>query len=288
MTAADGNRGNIHAATRRGDRRRLRRRADRFDSRPAMDLPLALPLLVIGAAAGALGALLGVGGGVILVPALVFLGALPFPQAVGTSLVCVVATSVAGSAVQFSRDRVDLLAAVALQFYAVLGAVTAGLLAPNVPTAALYLAFALLLLVAAWRTWPRARLTAPGRTRRVPAVAGPGGALGGGAIASLLGVGGGIVFTPLLHLVLGHDFHRAAATSVYLIGVTAGSGALVYLARGDVSLPIAAPTILGVLAGATLAARASHRLDAAWLKRGFALLLVYVSVRMVLRGVAGA
>jgi uncharacterized membrane protein YfcA len=247
---------------------------------------LVLLLFGIGAGAGALGALLGVGGGVVLVPALVFLADLPFTAAVGTSLVCVVATSVAGSAVQFARDGVSVETAVPLQAFAVGGAVAAGLAAPLVPVRVLYLAFGLLLLYAAWRAWPRARRAAP--TGRPHGTAARLGAGAGGAVASLLGVGGGIVFTPLLHLVLGLDFHRAAATSVYLIGLTAGSGALVYLARGDVALELVGPTMLGVLVGAWLASTGARRITAAWLARAFAVLLVYVAVRMLLRGFAGA
>lgn len=245
---------------------------------------LVLLLLGIGAGAGALGALLGVGGGVVLVPALVFLANLPFTAAVGTSLVCVVATSVAGSAVQFARDGVSIETAVPLQAFAVAGAVAAGLAAPFVPVRALYVAFGLLLLYAAWRAWPRKRRDAA--PRRPHGMAARIGAGAGGAVASLLGVGGGIVFTPLLHLVLGLDFHRAAATSVYLIGLTAGSGALVYLARGDVALELIGPTMLGVLFGAWLASTGARRIAANWLARAFAVLLVYVAARMLLRGLS--
>jgi uncharacterized membrane protein YfcA len=237
--------------------------------------------------------LLGVGGGIILVPALVFIAGLPIHSAVGTSLVCVVATSVAGSAVQFSRRQIDVTSCVQLQCFAVAGAVTVGLMAARVPGALVYVAFGALLLVAAWRSWPR---SAP---RRVATASGTpvafagrawvasAGSLAAGGVSSLLGVGGGIVFTPLLHLVVGLDFHKAAATSIYLIGVTAGSGALVYFARGDVVPQVAAPAMLGVLIGATVTSAASHRIDARWLKRAFALLLLYVAIRMVLRGLHG-
>lgn len=248
---------------------------------------LMLKLAALGVGAGGLGALLGIGGGLILVPALVFLADLPFTHAVGTSLVCVVGTSVAGSAVQFARQRVDVHLAIELQCYAVAGAVTAGLLAPLVPVRILYFAFAAVLLVAAWRTLPRrarAAVETPSPRSRVAARAG---ALGGGTIASLLGVGGGVVFVPVLHLLAGLDFHRAAATSVYIIGVTAGSGALVYLARGVVALEVVTPTLLGVLAGASVAAAAGHRLDARGLKAAFTLLLVYVAARMFWRGLTG-
>jgi uncharacterized membrane protein YfcA len=252
-----------------------------------MDLILIVELLGLGAVAGGLGALLGVGGGIILVPALVFIAGLPIHSAVGTSLVCVVATSVAGSAVQFSRKQVDITPCVQLQFFAVAGAVAMGLVAVRLPGALVYFAFSVLLVVAAWRNWPaRAPQPTSGACGDRPWVASAG-SLAAGGVSSLLGVGGGIVFTPLLHLVVGLDFHKAAATSIYLIGVTAGSGALVYFVRGDVASQFAAPTMLGVLLGATAASAISHRIDARWLKRAFAVLLLYMAVRMLLRGIHG-
>ena len=252
-----------------------------------MDHLLSLELFGIGAAAGAIGALLGVGGGIIMVPALVLLVPLPFTQAVGTSLVCVVATSLAGSAVQFGRAGIETEAALELQLYAAAGAVVAGLAAPWVPTRMLYLAFATLLLYTAWRSWPRpgAAPAAPPVMRRAT-LAGTG-AVGAGVVATLLGVGGGVIFTPILHLVLGYGFHRAAATSVYILGITAGTGAVIYLARGDVALAAAAPAVLGILAGSGAASRLAHRVEAVWLKRGFAVVLLYVSARMVMRGISG-
>jgi uncharacterized membrane protein YfcA len=252
-----------------------------------MSLVVVAELMGVGAAAGGLGALLGVGGGIILVPALVFISGLPIHSAVGTSLVCVVATSVAGSAVQFSRRQIDITPCVQLQFFAVVGAVAMGLVAIRVPGAFVYLAFGALLLVAAWRNWPRSAPRAVAGSSADRTWAASAGSLAAGGVSSLLGVGGGIVFTPLLHLVVGLDFHKAAATSIYLIGVTAGSGALVYFVRGDVAPEIVAPTMLGVLIGATIASAASHRIDAGWLKRAFAVLLVYMAIRMVLRGVHG-
>ncbi len=246
-----------------------------------------LVLFALGAGAGGFGVLLGVGGGVILVPALVFLTDLPFTSAVGTSLLCVVATSVAGSSVQFARGAVDARMAVGLQAYAVLGAVGGGLLAPIVPVSTLQFAFGVLLLVAAWRIWPRHGESGDAPRTPHPALANVG-AGGGGVVASMLGVGGGIVFTPLLHLVVGLDFYRAAATSVYVIGLTAASGGLVYLIRGDVVMSHVGPTMLGVLVGASVAARGVRRFSAAWLKRAFGVLLVYVAIRMLMRGLSGA
>jgi uncharacterized membrane protein YfcA len=245
-----------------------------------------LQLLGVGALAGGLGALLGVGGGVILVPGLIFLAGLPFQSAVATSLVCVVATSVAGSAVYLRRGAIDLPIAVELQAFTVLGAVAAGLSAAFVPVAPLYLSFAALLAVIAFRTWPRreGKMTREphGASKRMAA----GASVGAGLVSGLLGVGGGVLNVPILHSMLGLAFDRAVATSVFMIGVTAASAAAVYLIRGAVDVPIAAVTMLGTVAGASIAARAGRRIGQRSLKMGFSLLLAYVAYRMILRGIA--
>jgi uncharacterized membrane protein YfcA len=250
--------------------------------------PNLFALIAVGVAAGGLGALLGVGGGVILVPGLILVAGLPFHSAVAASLVCVVATSVSGSVVYLRRGRVELDAAVRLQLFTVLGAVAAGLAATAIPAGPLYVAFALLLVVTAVRMWPRGARE-PAREHPVDGgrgAAAAGASVGAGAMAGLLGVGGGILNVPILHLLLGRPFDRAAATSVYMIGVTAAAAATVYLMRGDVEPGVAGVTLLGTLAGAGIAAAWGGRLDRRLLKMGFALLLLYVAVRMVNLGVA--
>jgi len=245
-----------------------------------------LQLLGVGALAGGLGALLGVGGGVILVPGLIFLAGLPFHSAVATSLVCVVATSVAGSAVYLRRGDIDLPIAVELQAFTVLGAVAAGLSAAFVPAGPLYLSFAVLLAVISLRMWPRRAVER--RREPHPASMGmaAGASVGAGLVSGLLGVGGGVLNVPILHSLLGLAFDRAVATSVFMIGVTAGSASAVYLVRGAVDVEIAAVTMLGTVAGASLAARTGRRIGQRTLKMGFSLLLAYVAYRMVLRGIA--
>lgn len=251
-----------------------------------MPAPELLELFGVGLLAGGLGALLGIGGGVILVPALIFVAGLSFKHAVAASLVCIVATSVAGSIVYLRRGLVELPLALELQFFTVGGAVTAGLLAAFIPAAPLYFAFGALLAVTAFRMWPRRTTTArvaPSGGRR-PALA-DAASVGAGLVSGLLGVGGGVLNVPILHLLLALPFERAVATSVYIIGITAASAAAVYWARGDVNLAVAAVTMLGTLLGARVAARASGRVSAGLLKGAFALLLVYTAIRMIGRGI---
>lgn len=245
-----------------------------------------LQLLGVGALAGGLGALLGVGGGVILVPGLIFLAGLPFQSAVATSLVCVVATSVAGSAIYLRRGAIDLPIAVELQAFTVVGAVAAGLSAAFVPVAPLYLSFAALLAFIAFSTWPRRGSDSPRPPHHAARGIAAGASVGAGLVSGLLGVGGGVLNVPILHSLLGLAFNRAVATSVFMIGVTAGSATAVYLIRGVVDVRVAAVTMLGTVAGASVAARSGRRIGQKWLKIGFSLLLAYVAYRMVLRGIA--
>ncbi len=247
-----------------------------------------MALVSVGFLAGSFGALLGVGGGVILVPGLILVAGLPFHSAVAASLVCVVATSVSGSSVYLKRGRVLLDVAVRLQFYTVFGAVLAGLVATRIPAPPLYLAFSVLLLMMAYRMMP---LRKRGSSGARP-VSGPGSpkvvaaSVGAGSVAGFLGVGGGILNVPILHLLLGQPFDRAVATSVYMIGVTGAAAALVYIARGDLDPAVAALTVLGTVAGAGVAALVGDRFDQRVLKTIFVLLLLYVAYLMGSRGLA--
>lgn len=246
-----------------------------------------LSLFAIGLLAGGFGALLGVGGGLIIVPALSLLAGLPLRGAIGTSLICICGSSAAASAVYLRRGRVDLPVAVELQFFSVAGAVIAGLTAGLIPTAPLFFLFALLMAAVAVQMWPSASrgvlerwLPRLGARRSVAR----GASVGAGLISGLLGVGGGILNTPVLHLVLEKPFPQAVATSSYMIGMTAAAGALVYLVRGDVVPGLVTAAMVGTLAGALPAALAGHRLNAKGLRVAFALLLFFVAYQMVRRG----
>ncbi len=236
-----------------------------------------------------MGALLGVGGGVILVPGLLLVAGLEFRNAVAASLVCVVATSVASSIVFVRRGTADLPLATELQFFTVSGAVGGGLIAAYIPPAPLYLVFTVLLTYLAIRMWPGAKATEEKRDegsapeRRTQAAAG---SVGAGMVSGLLGIGGGVLNIPVLHLLLGRTFDEAIPTSSYMIGLTAAAGALVYLVRGDVPTDIVGLAMIGTLAGARIAARVRDRFDQRSLKILFVFLLLYGAYRMGIRGVA--
>jgi hypothetical protein len=265
----------------------------------------AVLLFAGGVAGGLFGAVLGIGGGVLIVPLLTLGFAVPLPAAVGVSLVCVVATSTGAAAWNVRAGRADVRLAIFLEVGTVLGALGAGLAAPLVPERLLAAAFALLMVYVAAAMLRSGRITSPSapndpevepsapdgpgapayRSHRLPeAVAG---SVGAGVVSALLGVGGGVVKVPLLRLVMGVPLHVASATSNYIIGVTAAAGAYPYLLRGQVDTAVAGPMVLGVAAGAAAGAALAPRLRARWLALLFAAVAAYVAVQMALRAAGG-
>lgn len=275
--------------------------------------------MVGGTAAGAFGALLGLGGGLLIVPLLTLGFGMPLHEAVGVSLVCVIVTSSAAAAVFLQRDVANLRLGMTLELFTAAAAMVGGLIAFVVPDRALGLLFAGLLLYVAV-TMARGRRTAPAASAEIEAgapiapnvpltrvaetptsgggylarLSGPGyrvhslgrgiaGSLLAGVVSALFGIGGGIVKVPVMNLVMGVPLRVAAATSNLMIGVTASAGAMVYLFRGGIDPYVAAPTALGVFVGASLTSRAADRVDMRVLRLLFVAVMVLVAGQMALR-----
>lgn len=250
----------------------------------------AILLASLGLLAGGLGALMGIGGGIIVVPALSAGFGLPFRQAVAVSLVVIIASSSASAATYVDRKLSDMRVGVVLELATVAGALAGSALAGVVPTGALKILFACVAGYSAAMMWRRGR-GAPEpdvsdyRVRRW----GTGLAASGvaGAVSGLIGLGGGFLKVPVMTLAMGMPFKVAAATSNFMIGVTAAASAYVYHARGDLDVLVAAPVLVGVFVGARLGAGlmarvASHRLQAAF--AGLQLLIASRMLWDVLRG----
>jgi uncharacterized membrane protein YfcA len=264
-------------------------------------MPTDLLLVLSGLVAGAFGALLGLGGGILIVPILTLGFGVPLTAAVGTSLICVIATSTGAAAINVSAGRADVRLGITLGAGTVVGALTGGVVAGFLPDRVLAALFAALLAYTAL-TMLRRLLGAPSaddgdkpldpaaadgpaapsyRTHRLPtAVAG---SFLAGNVSGLLGVGGGVVTVPLVHLLMGAPMRIAVTTSNFMIGITAAAGAYAYLFRGDVDPRLAAPVVLGVAGGAALGAAVSARLRSSWLTALFVVVVVYVAFRMALR-----
>jgi uncharacterized membrane protein YfcA len=267
-----------------------------------LDLLLALS----GVGAGLFGALLGLGGGILIVPLLNLAFGYPLTTAVGTSLICVIATSTGAAAHNVRTGRADVRLGLLLESGTVIGAVVGAVIAGLLPEQALTGLFALLMFYTAYnmaRSALRGGRGMAAETERIdPSVPdGPDapayrshhrplalvGAFFAGNVSGLLGVGGGTIKVPLVHLVMGAPLHVAVATSNFIIGVTAAAGAYAYLFRGDVDPGVAGPVVLGVAAGAALGARVGRRIQARWLAILFLLVVLYVGVEMSLRALGG-
>lgn len=264
-------------------------------------MPVELLLIGGGVLAGAFGAMLGLGGGVILVPLLTLAFDLPLSVAVGTSLVCVIATSNGGAAVNLAAGRADVRLGLVLAAGTVVGAITGAVLAGILPDRflaglfAVILAYTTIAMLRGLRTSPaageeRMNPTAPDgasapayRSRRLPLAVG--GSFAAGNISGLLGIGGGVVIVPLIHLVMKAPMQIAVATSNYMIGITGAAGAYTYLLRGDVDPLQAAPVVLGVVAGSAMGARLASRVRGTWLVVVFAIVLAYVAFEMARRAI---
>lgn len=280
----------------------------------------ALLMIAGGTAAGAFGAMLGLGGGILIVPLLTIGFGLPIREAIGASLVAVVATSGAAAGAFLERGLADLRLGMSLELFTVVGALIGGLVAFAISEQLLAGLFAILLVYVAVSMLRRAREPEPAPDPRPlealdpaaapdvsyvsaaptapdasaarddrPAGRAPGfglGAAGGvvaGAISALLGVGGGIVTVPLMHLGLGVPLRVSAATSNLMMGVTACASAFVYLARGQIDPFVAGPIVLGVFIGASVSSRLVHRVDLRVLRLLFVAVLAYTALQMTLR-----
>jgi uncharacterized protein len=261
-------------------------------------MPVDILLAAGGLVAGAFGAMLGLGGGILIVPLLTLAFGLPLAAAVGTSLICVVATSNGGAAVNLAAGRADVRLGLVLGAATVVGAIVGALLGGVLPERALaglfaaILAYTTVAMLRGLRSGPGRAAdgevdpTVPDgpeapsyRTRRLPLALG--GAVGAGSVSGLLGIGGGVVTVPLLHLLMRAPLRVAVATSNYMIGITGAAGAYAYLLRGEIDPRQAAPVVLGVVVGAAVGARIGPRVRSTWLTIIFAVVLTYVTVAML-------
>jgi uncharacterized membrane protein YfcA len=236
-------------------------------------------------AAGTLGALVGVGGGIVIIPALTLLWGVDIRQAVAASLIAVVASSNSASVGNLRRDLANVKLAMLLEPATVSGSMAGAMLAGYLPKSSLQLLFSVLLLYV-FIVLLRKGKESPEEwgvyeiRRKALGVLLSGFA---GLLSGLLGVGGGVVKVPLMSLLMGVPLRVAAATSNLIIGVTASASAMVYLLRGDTIALIAVPVALGTLLGARLGARFLSRISSARIKSIFLAIVFVLLVQMLYR-----
>lgn len=269
-------------------------------------------LFLVSVAAGLLGSMTGMGGGVVLVPALTMLG-LDIKHAIATSMIAVIATS-SGSAAAYVRDRItNLKVGMFLEVFTILGAWTGAAITMAAGRQWLFGLFGLVLLASAVSMWMerrKGRQAASGQDgfsrwlelegsyydaaekRQIdyaPRRAYLGGPFmfGAGFVAGLLGIGAGALKVLIFDLVMGLPSKVSTTTSDLIIGVTALAGTSVYLAAGLIDVGYTAPVILGVLVGAYAGTRLLVRLTNRTVRRLFVVVLLALGAQMVWRAVRG-
>ncbi|MBS1963033.1 MAG: sulfite exporter TauE/SafE family protein [Bdellovibrionales bacterium] len=262
--------------------------------------------------AGAFGALLGLGGGFILIPFLTLVLGVHIHYAIGASLVSVIATS-SGAAASYVRDRMtNVRVAILLEIGTTLGAITGATLASRIEPSGLFLLFSILLVWSAFAMLRRRE--GAGREMKVPpdALADrlrlhseyPGGTqkemipyrvarakLGivlmyfAGCVSALLGIGSGILKVPAMDQAMRIPIKVSSATSNFMIGVTTATSAGIYFMRGDIIPGLAGPIAFGVLIGSQVGSRWLGKWSGQTIRFIFVIILILVAVEMGIKGV---
>jgi len=271
----------------------------------------------IGLVAGLLGATLGVGGGILIVPMLTLALHLPIHIAIGSSLVAIVATSCTAASIYTKNRLTNVKLGLLLETSTTPGAIVGGLVVALLASSLLSALFGVILIYVAYTMLVRQSPIAEGNTVEgnsaksddAPANSsqwlsnsyydrslsklvtykvshipqGLGAGFFSGALSSLLGIGGGVVQVPILNMVMGLPMKPTIATSTFMIAITATVGALVHYYHGHVYPIIVAPLIIGVFLGARLGAELAQRVGGTLLRRIFGVFLFVTALLMFLQ-----
>ena len=259
--------------------------------------------------AGLLGALTGLGGGVVVVPVLALLFHVDLRYAIGASLISVIATS-SGAAVSYVREGLsNVRIGMFLEVATTVGALVGAYLTARVSTQAIGIIFGITLLYSAWSSFHHKGDEMPQRPNALaqklklvgdyPAENGPQAYIAqnvpagfgimfvAGVLSGLLGIGSGAVKVLAMDHAMKLPFKVSTTTSNFMIGVTAAASAGIYLSRGYVAPGLAAPVMLGVLAGSLAGARMLVRIRVPVLRILFAVVIVVLGIEMIYSGATG-
>ena len=275
-----------------------------------------LQFMLIAVFAGFLGSLVGLGGGIIITPALTILFGFDIKYAIGASIVAVIATS-SGSAIAFVKDHVsNMRVGMLLEVFTTAGGVVGALMAGVFSSKLLYIFFSLILLNSFYGMLKKTGLItkvkkeeekvendkyadkyklnstyydkATGETVKYNVTNVPQGSLvmfGAGFASGLLGIGSGAFKVVALDSYMKLPIKVSTATSNFMMGVTATASALIYFFNGTINPAIAAPIALGTLIGSRTGAKVMQRLDAKYIRYIFLPILLFTIVNMFLKGV---
>ena len=269
--------------------------------------------LIVGAGslvAGFLGALTGLGGGVVLVPMLALLLGVDIRYAIGASLVSVIATSSGAAAAYVKEGISNIRIGMFLEVATTLGALVGATLATRISSSKISIVFGLVLIVSAFLSWrpqtinernaapdplatklrlngsyPEGESMRSYNVQRVPL----GWTLmfGAGTLSGLLGIGSGAMKVLAMDQAMKIPFKVSTTTSNFMIGVTAAASAGIYLSRGYIDPGLSMPVMLGVLAGSLLGTKVLVKAHPKWLRRVFSIVIVALGAEMLYKGISG-
>lgn len=260
--------------------------------------------------AGFLGAMTGLGGGVVIVPVLVLLFKVDVHYALGASLISVIATSSGAAAAYVREGYSNIRIGMFLEVATTLGALLGAYLTAKVSGSWIGVVFGLMLLYSAWTSMQRLhdqpaggppdplamRLKLRGSypvdgsrqeyvAEHVPAAFGI--MFGAGTLSGLLGIGSGAVKVLAMDYAMKLPFKVSTTTSNFMIGVTAAASAGIYLSRGYIVPDLAWPVMLGVLVGSLVGARTLARTQVRTIRLGFVVVIVALGLEMIFNGITG-
>ncbi|MGI8534683.1 MAG: sulfite exporter TauE/SafE family protein [Candidatus Limnocylindrales bacterium] len=270
-------------------------------------MTISLLVFAISVGAGGFGAMVGIGGGLVIVPMLTLLLGVPIQTAIAASLIGVIATSMTASAHYLELGLADRRLGLVLLLATVAGGITGGLTAGFLDERVLAGLFAVLLVGVAMQMLrqpkvvrtPAGPLTSGGlassyfeptdgkevhyvaRRFRLGAVA----SFVAGNVSGILGVGGGVINVPVMNVAMGVPIRVATTTSTYMLGATAAASAVLYFAAGVLEPLLAGPVALGVFLGARVGARFATRVSQRKLQLIFVVVAAVFAVQMLARAV---
>jgi uncharacterized membrane protein YfcA len=270
---------------------------------------MSLVLLPISVIAGFIGSILGLGGGVIVVPVLTLVFGVDIRYAVAASLISIIATS-SGAAASFLKDHLtNVRLAILLEIGTVFGAMSGFLLSTALKSSSLFLCFGGFLLFSAVMMFrqkkdSRAEINHPwsenlGLHSKFPEkgewihykIANvPFGLISmyvAGVFSAILGIGSGIFKIMAMDGAMKVPMKVSSATSNFMIGVTASASAGAYFLRGDIKPEIASPVAIGIIVGAWIGAKVMPKMNAASIRKVFIVVMVIVSIQMIMKGLQG-
>jgi hypothetical protein len=255
-----------------------------------------IALIIVGLVAGVAAGMFGIGGGVIIVPALTVLIGLSLKTAVGTSLAALLMpVSIFAVLAYYRAGKLNITTAAWVAFGLIFGAIVGAQIALGMDGRLLQQLYGVFLLYMAWRFaeprqwWAEWRGQKPAKTASEAAVEAAwyillGVGLGAGVLAGMFGIGGGVIIVPALVTLLKFDQKEAVGTSLAALLPPVSLGAVIsYYNEGLLDIVVAACVAAGLVGGSVIGARIALGLSSVTVKRMYGLFLLFVGLRFILQ-----